>query len=156
MHALMRPPVKKVVPINFTKFTGKHLCQSLFFNKVAGVREETLAQVFSCEFCEISKNSYSYRTPPVAASVVLCIFVACMGSTIIKLISFSVVRQARQFSVLHFQEIKQSIFWHLCFLSTKPIACKTFQGIDLLLLTRCLNYSMQLLRTFGTTTLLAH
>ena len=23
---------------NFTKFTGKHLCQSLFFNKVAGLR----------------------------------------------------------------------------------------------------------------------
>ena len=22
---------------NFTKFTGKHLCQSLFFNKVAGL-----------------------------------------------------------------------------------------------------------------------
>ena len=31
--------------------------------------QETLAQVFSCEFCEISKNSCSYRTPPVAASV---------------------------------------------------------------------------------------
>ena len=26
--------------------------------------------VFSCELCEISKNTYSYRTPPVAASVV--------------------------------------------------------------------------------------
>ena len=24
---------------------------------------ETLAQVFSCEFCEISKNNLSYRTP---------------------------------------------------------------------------------------------
>ena len=28
--------VKKGVLRNFTKFTGKHLCQSLFFNKVAG------------------------------------------------------------------------------------------------------------------------
>ena len=56
---------------------GKHLCQSLFFNKVAGLRiflysdciqentqacnfikKETLAQVFSCEFCEISKNNF--------------------------------------------------------------------------------------------------
>ena len=27
----------------------------------------TLAQVFSCEFCETSKNTFSYRTPPVAA-----------------------------------------------------------------------------------------
>ena len=29
---------------------------------------ETLAQVFSCEFCKISKNNFSYRPPPVAAS----------------------------------------------------------------------------------------
>ena len=57
---------KKGVLRNFAKFTGKHLCQSLFFNKVAGLR--TLAQVLSCEFCEISNNIYSYRTPPVAAS----------------------------------------------------------------------------------------
>ena len=55
---------KKRVLKNFTKFTGKHLCQSLFFNKVAG-----LSQVFSCEFCEIFKNAYFYRTPLVAASV---------------------------------------------------------------------------------------
>ena len=33
------------------------------------IKKETLAQVFSCEFCEISKNIFSYRTPPVAASV---------------------------------------------------------------------------------------
>ena len=29
---------KKSVLRNFTKFTGKYLCQSLFFNKVAGLR----------------------------------------------------------------------------------------------------------------------
>ena len=28
-----------------------------------------MAQVFSCEFCEISRNTFSYRTPPVTASV---------------------------------------------------------------------------------------
>ena len=47
---------------NFAKFTGKHPCQSLFFNKVAGlgnfIKKETLAQGFSCEFCEISKNTF--------------------------------------------------------------------------------------------------
>ena len=34
-----RPDVlcKKGVLKNFAKFTGKHLCQSLFFNKVAGL-----------------------------------------------------------------------------------------------------------------------
>ena len=33
-------------------------------------KKEALAQVFSCEFYEISKNTYSYRTPLVAASEV--------------------------------------------------------------------------------------
>ena len=39
-----RPEVfcKKDVLRNFAKFTGKHLCQSLFFNKVAGLRPATL------------------------------------------------------------------------------------------------------------------
>ena len=75
---------KKSVLRDFGKFIGKHLCRSLFFNKVAGlspatllkkrlwpcnfIQKETLAQVFSCEFCKISMNTFSYRTPPVAAS----------------------------------------------------------------------------------------
>ena len=33
------------------------------------IKKETLAQMFTCEFCEISKNAFSYKTPPVAASV---------------------------------------------------------------------------------------
>ena len=49
--------MKKGVLRNFAKFTGKHLCQSLFFNKVAGFKE-SLAQLFSCEFCELSKNNF--------------------------------------------------------------------------------------------------
>ena len=50
---------------NFAKFTRKYLCQSLFLNKVA---QETLAQVFSCEFCEISKNTFFKRRLLVAPS----------------------------------------------------------------------------------------
>ena len=38
-----------------------------FFNKVSAYKE-TLAQVFSCEYCEIFKNNFFYRTFPVAAS----------------------------------------------------------------------------------------
>ena len=34
--------VRKGVPRNFAKFPGKHLCQSLFFDKVAGLRPATL------------------------------------------------------------------------------------------------------------------
>ena len=32
------------------------------------IKKETLAQMFSCEFCEISKTTFFYRAPPVAAS----------------------------------------------------------------------------------------
>ena len=65
---------KKGIFENFTKFTGKHLCQSLFFNEVAGlnfIKKEALAQVFSCVFCEIFKNTFFYRTPPVDASRII-------------------------------------------------------------------------------------
>ena len=31
--------------------------------------EISLAQVFSCDFCEISKKTFSYRIPLVAASI---------------------------------------------------------------------------------------
>ena len=56
-----RPKVffKEGVLKNLAKFTRKHLCQSLFFDKVAGLRK----------FWEIFKNTFSYRTPLVAASV---------------------------------------------------------------------------------------
>ena len=32
------------------------------------IEKETLAQVFSCEFCQISEITFLYRTPPMAAS----------------------------------------------------------------------------------------
>ena len=49
---------KKDVLRNFAKFTGRQLCESRFFNKIAGVVPETLSQVFSCEFIEISKTTF--------------------------------------------------------------------------------------------------
>ena len=33
------------------------------------IKKETLAQLFSCELCEISKNTFSYGTPYMAGSV---------------------------------------------------------------------------------------
>ena len=75
-HRSSRPDVfcEKGVLRNTVKFTGKHLCQSLFFNKIAGIRpssslKKTLAQVFFCELFDISKITFFYRTLLVAASV---------------------------------------------------------------------------------------
>ena len=47
--------LKKDVLRNFAKFTGKHLCQSLF------IKKETLAHMFSCQFRNISKNTFYYK-----------------------------------------------------------------------------------------------
>ena len=60
---------KEGVLRNFANFTGKHLSQSLFLNKIF-LKKESLAQVFYSEFCKISKSTFFYRTPLVAASVV--------------------------------------------------------------------------------------
>ena len=68
-----RCSVRKDILTNFSKFTGKHLYQSLgpeacnfikietgslYFDKVAGLKPEALAQVFFCEFWEISQNTF--------------------------------------------------------------------------------------------------
>ena len=43
-----RCSVRKDVLRNFTKFTGKHLCQSLFFKVCNFIKKEALAHVFPC------------------------------------------------------------------------------------------------------------
>ena len=54
--------VRKGVLTNFAKFREKSLWQSIFFNKVAGLRPATLLKnslwhrCFAVNFCEISKN----------------------------------------------------------------------------------------------------
>ena len=57
---------------NFTKFTGKPLCQNLFFNKI--LKKETLAQVFSCEFCEFFKNTFLTKRLRTTAFIITKLF----------------------------------------------------------------------------------
>ena len=42
------------------------------------IEKETLAQVFSCKFSEISKNTFCYRTPLMVASVSGCYGYYCV------------------------------------------------------------------------------
>ena len=71
-----RCSVKKVF-LEISQNSQENTCARVsFFIKLQAaacnfIKKETLAQVFSCEFCEISKNTFFYRTPPVAASVYL-------------------------------------------------------------------------------------
>ena len=48
---------KKGVLRNFPKFTGNHLCQRHSF-LINFIKKESLPQVLSCEFSEISKNTF--------------------------------------------------------------------------------------------------
>ena len=55
--------MKKGVLRNFTKFTGKHLYQSLFFNKVADLRPATLLKklwhrCFSVNFVKFLRTPF--------------------------------------------------------------------------------------------------
>ena len=49
---------KKGVLRNFTKFTGKHLCQSLFFNKVAGLRPKSWHRCFPVNFVKFLRTYF--------------------------------------------------------------------------------------------------
>ena len=64
-----RPVVfcNKEVFTNFAKFTRKHLRSRLVFNEAADLqrtlpKKEIPAQIFSCEFCKISHNTF-YKEP---------------------------------------------------------------------------------------------
>ena len=66
---------KKSVLSNFTgKFTGKHLCHSLFFDKVVGLRPATLLKkrlshrCFPVYFVKFVKTPFFHRIHPVSAS----------------------------------------------------------------------------------------
>ena len=54
------------VPRNFVKFTAKHLCQSLFFNKVAGLRnwwkKRTWLRCFPVNFAKFLRAPFLQNT----------------------------------------------------------------------------------------------
>ena len=58
-----RCPVRKGVLRNFAKFTGKQLCQSLFLNKVAGLRTATLLKKRLMHRCFPVNFAKFLRTP---------------------------------------------------------------------------------------------
>ena len=63
-----RCSIIKGVLRNFTKFTGKHLCQSLFFNKVAGLSPATLLKkrlwhrCFPVNFAKFLRTPFLHNT----------------------------------------------------------------------------------------------
>ena len=77
--------IKQIRLVTFGQFRSSHpevFCKKKVFLEISQnsqentfgrlatlLKKETLAQVFSCEFCEIFKDTFFNRIPPVAASV---------------------------------------------------------------------------------------
>ena len=64
-------------------------------------------RVFSCELCEISKNTFSYRTPPLAASLFsslssITIFQKICNTTYILKIHAKIVKGATKLYFTHY------------------------------------------------------
>ena len=73
-EAATRAVLRKVVLRNFAKSSGNHLWQSLFFDKVVGLKPATLLKKrlwhrpSPLDFVKYLKTPFFYRTPLVAAS----------------------------------------------------------------------------------------
>ena len=119
---------KKVALKNFAKFTAKHLCQSPFFNKVAGLRSESLLKWRLCHkrflvnFVKLLRTFFFFRTPQVAASysVTMCLITKLRrmrGSPVRLLSIFRIVVKARSLNIPY---IAKDITCCLLFWNNRP------------------------------------
>ena len=89
LEAVVKRCSVKKVSLKISEKSQENTCASLFFKSflpVNFIKKETLVQVFSCEFCEIFKNTFFHWTPPVAASG-LCNYAVLMFYEIFEFIS---------------------------------------------------------------------
>ena len=63
-----RCSIEKAVLRNFSIFSGKHLCWSLFLIQACNFIKRDSNKVFSREYCEIFKNTYSKENLPRTTS----------------------------------------------------------------------------------------
>ena len=55
------------VLLEISQISQENTCLTVSYLACNCIKKETLEKVFSCKFCEISKSTFSYRTPTVAA-----------------------------------------------------------------------------------------
>ena len=104
---------------SFAKFTGKHLCQSLLFNKACNIiKRETLEQAFSCELLDLFKNPFftffllfdrSSRPEVFFRKGVLRNFAKFTGKRLCQSLFFNKVAGLRSATVF------KKRLWHMCF-----------------------------------------
>ena len=69
-EAVVRKCSVKNVLLKISQNSQENTCArfSFFFRPATLLKKEALPQVFPCEFCEIFKNTFFYRTSPVTTS----------------------------------------------------------------------------------------
>ena len=96
--------IRKGILKNFTKFTGKHLCQSPFFNKVAGLRSATLLKKRLWHKC-FPVNFVTFLSTPFLQNIFGRIFLKLSKS-----INFTKFLSK---TVIHFTGIPQDFTWKI-------------------------------------------
>ena len=113
-----RPEVfcKKSVLRNFAKFTGKHLCQGLFFNRVAGLSPATLLEQRLWHRCFPVNFAKFLRTNTSGGcfcqfTFIFCEHVqgaVCHVENLIKIYSFLKQSEFMSYRIIFHKEIKQT------------------------------------------------
>ena len=113
----------KIVLKNFTIFTGKHLCWSLFLIKLqvwrpATLSKEALTQVFPCKYCEIFKSTYfQEHLRTTASNNIIVFFVKVHFWSISLIICYVLKKHLKEVHLLrNSQQIMHSIIWVLFWL----------------------------------------
>ena len=78
-EVVWRCSLKKIF-LKISRNSQENTCARVYFlicwysrrRQAWGLQKETLAQVFSCEFCKMFKKTFVHRTPLVAALDFLC------------------------------------------------------------------------------------
>ena len=99
---------RKGVLRNFERFTGKHLCQSLLFNKVAGLRTVTLLKKRLWYRCFPVNFSKFLKTPSITEHLRWLVLKTPVNQLIFReKLVFLQLYYSRTFS--------QEVFKHMCF-----------------------------------------
>ena len=99
---------RKGVLRNFEKVTGKHLCQSLLFNKVTGLRTVTLLKKrFWYRCCPVNFSKF-LKTPSITDHVRWLLLKTPVNQLIFR-------EQFVDLQLYYSQTFSQEVFKHMCF-----------------------------------------
>ena len=99
---------RKGVHRNFEKFTEKHLCQSLLFNKVAGLKHVTLLKKRLWHSCFPVNFSKFLRTPSVTEHLRWLLLKTSVNQPIFR-------EELVDLQLYYSRTFSQEVFKHMCF-----------------------------------------